>query len=133
MWFFPRLAWLCFHGRYENLLATVLCVLSVSNSSPILSLRSRRKIFHNSCIQYLSLAFGICLAAESIVFLSRCPIFPSFSIILTVYEESLQQPLLKNISVQILWNEYVVAFLKQELCQLIFFLRFWDAHIYFKW
>ena len=47
----PRLARLCFLGKDENLAAILMCLLSVLNSSPILSLRSCGKIVHNSCIQ----------------------------------------------------------------------------------
>ena len=39
LWFLPRLARLYFLGKDENLAATLMCLLSVLNSSPILSLR----------------------------------------------------------------------------------------------
>ena len=58
-WFFLSLAWLYFLRKDENLVATLIHALSVSNSSPILSLKPDGKIVLYTCIQYTSLAFKI--------------------------------------------------------------------------
>ena len=69
-----------------------MCIISF-NSSPTLPLKQYEKIVNNvnnSCIRYLSLAFQIGLTTKPIVPLSLRPVSWTFSIILTLYEESLE-------------------------------------------
>ena len=81
---FTAISTTIFLDKDENLAARLMCLLSVLNLSPILSLKAYGKIVHNSCIQYVSLAFRSGLDARSIVFLSVRPVTSRFPIILTV-------------------------------------------------